>query len=59
MARPRKYVQDTNGRTVDGLSYHQASGRYYAISDDGQRRYFRRDTERAIAEHHRVALVRS
>ena len=57
MARPRKYVQDANGRTVDGLSFHGASGRYYSIGDDGQRRYYGSDKDRAIAEYHRDTLV--
>lgn len=57
MARPRKYVQDADDRTVNGLSFHQASGRYYSIGHDGQRRYHGSDRERAIAGHFRDTLV--
>ena len=40
MARPRKYVRDANGRTVDGVSYHQRGGFYIIRPDDQERDYF-------------------
>ena len=48
MARPRKYVQDASGKTVDGLSFHKSSRSYYSLGKDGQRAWFGRDRERAI-----------
>ena len=55
MARPRSYVQDAKGKTLDGLSLHQVSGRYYSINKDGQRDYWGRDKGTAI-ERYRVSL---
>ncbi|MEE9296707.1 MAG: hypothetical protein V3W34_17320 [Phycisphaerae bacterium] len=55
MARPRSYVQDPKGKTVDGLSFHKASSRYYSINKDGQRKYWGRDKDAAI-ERHRASL---
>lgn len=40
MGRPRKYIQ-VNGRTIDGVSSHRATGRYYIFDDRGKQRYFR------------------
>jgi len=48
MARPRSYVQDVKGKTVDGLSFHRPSGRFYSIDKDGQRKYWGRDKDAAI-----------
>jgi len=50
MARPRIYVQDADGKTVDGLSYHRPSGRYYRI-ENGKRYYYGSDKTQAIAGH--------
>lgn len=40
MARPRKYVHNADGRTVDGVSYHQRGGFYIIRPDDQERDYF-------------------
>lgn len=48
MARPHSYFQDVKGKTVDGLSFHKPSGRYYSTDTDGQRKYWGRDKDRAI-----------
>lgn len=55
MARPRSYVQDVKGKTVDGLSSHRPSGRYYSIDKGGQRKYWGRDKDRAI-DRYRAGL---
>lgn len=55
MARPRSYVQDFKGKTVDGLSFHKPSGRYYSIDKDRQRKYWGRDKDRAI-DRYRASL---
>lgn len=49
MPRPRKYVRD-NGGEITGLSLH-ASGRYYALREKGQREYFGKDRQLAIARN--------
>jgi len=51
MARPRQYVQDANGKTVDGLSRHRASGRFYSITGEGGRRYWGRNKIIAIRRY--------
>ena len=65
MARPRKFIQ-IEGRTVDGVSYHGPSKRYYIISQIGKRVYFR-DWQKARTAHraellsvpgHNVALTK-
>lgn len=40
MARPRKYIQ-INGRTIDGVSVHRSTARYYIFDHRGKQRYFR------------------
>ena len=47
MARPRKYIQD-DGKTVDGLSLHKPSRRYYSIGERNQRTDWGRDKAQAI-----------
>ena len=44
-------------KTVDGLSPHKASGRYYSIGKDGQRAYWGRDKAVAIRDF-RLSQVR-
>lgn len=48
-------VQDPKGKTIDGLSFHKASGRYYSIDKDGQRKYWGREKGTAI-ERYRARL---
>ncbi len=40
MARPRKYAQ-IDGRTIDGVSFHKATNRYYIYDRNGKQVYFR------------------
>ena len=49
MGRPRKYVL-TNGKTVDGVHYPRATGRYYVIDRRGKQVYFS-DLQAASDEH--------
>ena len=49
MARPRKYIHDT-GKTVDGLSLHRSTGRFYSVETDGQRTYWGTDKTVAIRD---------
>lgn len=49
MARPRKYIQ-FDGKTIDGLSLHKSTGRYYSLGPDGQREYWGRDKPRAVED---------
>jgi integrase len=46
--RPAKYVLDRDGRPVVGLSFHKASGRYYATHAEGSV-YFGSDYDLAIS----------
>ena len=39
MSRPRKYIQ-IDGQTIDGVSRHRPSKRYYIIDRSGNRVYF-------------------
>jgi len=49
MARPRKYIHDS-GKTVDGLSLHKSTGRFYSVETNGQRTYWGRDKTVAIQD---------
>ncbi len=40
MARPRKYIQ-IDGRTIDGVSLHRATNRFYIYDRRGKQVYFR------------------
>ncbi len=40
MARPRKYVRDGNGNTVDGVSHHSSGGYYIINPETGEREHF-------------------
>ena len=40
MARPRKYVQ-VDGKTIDGVSFHKATNRFYIYDHRGKQVYFR------------------
>ncbi|MBN2445771.1 MAG: hypothetical protein JXO22_03550 [Phycisphaerae bacterium] len=40
MARPRKYIQ-IDGKTVRGVSFHKATGRYYVYDHCGKQVYFK------------------
>lgn len=51
MGRRRKYALDAKGKTVDGLSFHKSSQSYYSIGKDGQRAWFGRDRDRAVAAY--------
>lgn len=55
MIRPCSYVQDVTSKTVDGLSFHKPSGRYYSTDKNGQRKYWGRDKDNAI-DRYRASL---
>ena len=40
IARPRKYVQ-VDGKTIDGVSFHKATNRFYIYDHRGRQVYFR------------------
>jgi integrase len=56
MARPRKYIQ-VNGRTIDGVSLHRATRRYYIFDNRGKQRYFH-DWREASAAYRSVLAGR-
>lgn len=50
MARPRTYIRDEHGKTVDGLSLHKPSRRFYSLTALGDRVYWGRDRNAAIRD---------
>ncbi|MCP4589857.1 MAG: hypothetical protein GY842_03870, partial [bacterium] len=56
MARPRKYIQ-INGRTIDGVSFHRSTARYYIFDHRGKQRYFR-DWREASAAYQAVRAAK-